>query len=64
MGAAVDASNRGYKTLLLDKMTLPKEPHQEVQNWFTVGYDTFKMVIFLVIEALKERGIMKRNAPN
>jgi glycerol-3-phosphate dehydrogenase len=32
LGIALDSANRGYKTLLLEKMILQKEPPQEAQN--------------------------------
>jgi len=65
LGAAVDAVTRGYKTLLLE------------QYDFTIGTSSrsTKLVhggvrylaqgdILLVLEALKERGILLRNAPH
>lgn len=65
LGVAVEASSRGYKTLLLE------------QKDFTVGTSSrsTKLVhggvrylaqgdVFLVLEALKERGILLKNAPH
>ena len=47
LGIAVDASKRGYRTLLLEKMTLEKEHLLEVQNLFMEVLDISKMEIFL-----------------
>jgi len=65
LGAAVEAATRGYKTLLLE------------QYDYTIGTSSrsTKLVhggvrylaqgdIFLVLEALKERGILLKNAPH
>ena len=45
LGAAVDAASRGYRTLLLEKMILPKAPHPEAPNSFTVVFAIYKMGI-------------------
>ena len=45
LGIAVDASKRGYKTLLWKNMTMEKVLHQEVQNLFMEGLGIYKMVI-------------------
>ena len=65
LGAAVEAATRGYKTLLLE------------QYDYTIGTSSrsTKLVhggvrylaqgdIFLVLEALKERGLLLKNAPH
>ena len=64
LGAAVDASNRGYKTLLLDKNDFAKGTSSRSTKLVHGGVRYLQNGdISLVIEALKERGIMKRNAP-
>ena len=45
-------------------MTFPRVPHQEAQNLFTVVRYLQNGDISLVIEALRERGIMRKNAPH
>ena len=64
LGAAVDASKRGYKTLLLDKNDFAKGTSSRSTKLVHGGVRYLQNGdISLVIEALKERGIMKRNAP-
>lgn len=64
LGAAVDAAQRGYKTLLLEKNDFAKGTSSRSTKLVHGGVRYLQNGdISLVIEALKERGIMKRNAP-
>lgn len=64
LGAAVDAVERGYKTLLLEKNDFAKGTSSRSTKLVHGGVRYLQNGdISLVIEALKERGIMKRNAP-
>jgi glycerol-3-phosphate dehydrogenase len=64
LGAAVDAAKRGYKTLLLEKNDFSKGTSSRSTKLVHGGVRYLQNGdISLVIEALKERGIMKRNAP-
>jgi glycerol-3-phosphate dehydrogenase len=65
LGAAVDSAKRGYKTLLLDKSDFAKGTSSRSTKLVHGGVRYLQNGdISLVIEALKERGIMKRNAPH
>lgn len=65
LGAAVDAAKRGYKTLLLEKNDFAKGTSSRSTKLVHGGVRYLQNGdISLVIEALKERGIMKRNAPH
>lgn len=64
LGAAVDAVKRGYKTLLLEKNDFAKGTSSRSTKLVHGGVRYLQNGdISLVIEALKERGVMKRNAP-
>ena len=64
LGAAVDAAQRGYKTLLLEKNDFAKGTSSRSTKLVHGGVRYLQNGdISLVIEALKERGVMKRNAP-
>ena len=64
LGAVVDAAKRGYKTLLLEKNDFAKGTSSRSTKLVHGGVRYLQNGdIPLVIEALKERGIMKRNAP-
>ena len=64
LGAAVDAAKRGYKTLLLEKYDFAKGTSSRSTKLVHGGVRYLQNGdISLVIEALKERGIMKKNAP-
>ena len=64
LGAAVDAARRGYKTLLLEKNDFAKGTSSRSTKLVHGGVRYLQNGdISLVIEALKERGTMKRNAP-
>ena len=64
LGSAVDAAQRGYKTLLLEKNDFAKGTSSRSTKLVHGGVRYLQNGdISLVIEALKERGILKRNAP-
>jgi glycerol-3-phosphate dehydrogenase len=65
LGIAVDASKRGYKTLLLEKYDFGKGTSSRSTKLIHGGVRYLQNGdISLVIESLKERGILKRNAPH
>jgi glycerol-3-phosphate dehydrogenase len=65
LGIAVDAANRGYKTLLLERDDFAKGTSSRSTKLVHGGVRYLQNGdVSLVIEALKERGIMKRNAPH
>jgi len=65
MGAAVDAASRGYKTLLVEQADFGKGTSSRSTKLAHGGVRYLQQGnISLVLEALKERGIMKRNAPH
>ena len=65
LGVAVDASKRGYKTLLLEKHDFGKGTSSRSTKLIHGGVRYLQNGdITLVIESLKERGILKRNAPH
>lgn len=65
LGAAVDAASRGYRTLLLEKNDLAKGTSSRSTKLVHGGVRYLQNGdISLVIEALKERGIMRKNAPH
>ena len=65
LGIAVDASKRGYKTLLLEKNDFGKGTSSRSTKLIHGGVRYLQNGdITLVIESLKERGILKRNAPH
>ncbi|NBS18558.1 MAG: FAD-dependent oxidoreductase, partial [Flavobacteriia bacterium] len=65
LGAAVDAAKRGYKTLLVEKNDFAKGTSSRSTKLVHGGVRYLQNGdISLVLEALKERGIMKRNAPH
>ena len=64
LGAAVDSAKRGYKTLLIEKNDFAKGTSSRSTKLVHGGVRYLQNGdISLVIEALKERGIMKLNAP-
>ena len=64
LGIAVDSANRGHKTLLLEKYDFAKGTSSRSTKLVHGGVRYLQNGdISLVIEALKERGIMKKNAP-
>ena len=61
LGAAVDSAQRGYKTLLLEKNDFAKGTSSRSTKLVHGGVRYLQNGdISLVIEALKERGIMKK----
>lgn len=65
LGCAVDASSRGYKTLLLEKYDYSKGTSSKATKLVHGGVRYLKQGHFkLVIEALKERGYLFKNAPH
>ena len=65
LGAAVDGASRGYKTLLLEKYDFAKGTSSRSTKLVHGGVRYLQNGdISLVIEALKERGIMRKNAPH
>ena len=65
LGVAVDAANRGYKTLLLEKNDFAKGTSSRSTKLVHGGVRYLQNGdISRVIEALKERGIMRKNAPH
>ena len=65
LGIAVDAANRGYSTLLLERDDFAKGTSSRSTKLVHGGVRYLQNGdVSLVIEALKERGIMKQNAPH
>ncbi len=65
LGAAVDSASRGFKTLLVEKSDFSKGTSSRSTKLVHGGVRYMQNGdISLVIEALKERGIMKKNAPH
>ncbi|MCW3788199.1 glycerol-3-phosphate dehydrogenase/oxidase [Plebeiibacterium sediminum] len=65
MGVAVDASSRGYKVLLVEQADFGKGTSSRSTKLVHGGVRYLQQGnISLVLEALKERGIMRKNAPH
>jgi glycerol-3-phosphate dehydrogenase len=65
LGALVDASARGYKTLLLEQSDFAKGTSSRSTKLIHGGLRYLKQGrLGLVIEALKERGLLCQNAPH
>ncbi|NIJ45980.1 glycerol-3-phosphate dehydrogenase [Wenyingzhuangia heitensis] len=65
IGAAIDAASRGYKTLLVEKEDYGKGTSSKSTKLIHGGVRYLQQGNFsLVLEALKERAILKRNAPH
>ncbi len=65
LGAAVDAASRGYRTLLLEQSDFAKGTSSRSTKLIHGGLRYLKQGnIALVIEALKERGLLCQNAPH
>lgn len=65
LGSAVDAASRGYKTLLLEKFDFGKGTSSRATKLVHGGVRYLAQGnIKLVMEALKERGILLKNAPH
>jgi len=65
LGCAVDAASRGYKTLLLEQIDFSKGTSSRSTKLVHGGVRYLQQGdISLVFEALKERGLMFKNAPH
>jgi len=65
LGCAVDAASRGYKTLLLEQLDFAKGTSSRSTKLVHGGVRYLQQGdISLVFEALKERGLMFKNAPH
>tara|TARA_R110000868_G_scaffold306734_1_gene568010 strand:+ start:42851 stop:44413 length:1563 start_codon:yes stop_codon:yes gene_type:complete len=65
LGCAVDAASRGYKTLLLDMHDFAKGTSSRSTKLVHGGVRYLQQGdVSLVIEALKERGLLIQNAPH
>src|SRR5438046_5272850 len=65
LGIAVDAASRGFKTLLVEKFDFAKGTSSRSTKLVHGGVRYLQQGnIKLVMEALKERGILKNNAPH
>jgi glycerol-3-phosphate dehydrogenase len=65
LGSAIESASRGYKTLLLEKYDFAKGTSSRSTKLIHGGVRYLqKGDISLVVEALKERGILKKNAPH
>lgn len=65
LGAAVDASSRGYKTLLLEQADFAKGTSSRSTKLIHGGLRYLQQGnVALVTEALKERGLLCQNAPH
>ncbi|MCI0667614.1 MAG: glycerol-3-phosphate dehydrogenase/oxidase [Methylococcaceae bacterium] len=65
LGCAVDAASRGYKTVLLERSDFAKGTSSRSTKLVHGGVRYLQQGNFsLVIEALKERGILRQNAPH
>src|SRR6056300_2068147 len=65
LGIAVDAANRGFKTVLFEKDDYAKGTSSRSTKLVHGGVRYLQNGdISLVIEALRERGIMRKNAPH
>ena len=65
LGAALEASSRGYKTLLLEKYDFSKGTSSRSTKLVHGGVRYLQQGnVSLVLEALRERGLMIQNAPH
>jgi len=65
LGAAVDAASRGYRTLLVEQLDFAKATSSRSTKLAHGGVRYLQQGnLSLVLEALKERGRMLRNAPH
>ncbi|MGH7504954.1 MAG: glycerol-3-phosphate dehydrogenase/oxidase, partial [Longimicrobiales bacterium] len=65
LGTAVDAAARGYRTLLLEQSDFAKGTSSRSTKLVHGGVRYLKQGnVSLVLEALKERGLLLRNAPH
>ncbi len=65
LGAAVEAAARGYRTLLVERSDFAKETSSRSTKLVHGGVRYLEqMNLTLVLDALRERGHMLRNAPH
>src|SRR6201992_46954 len=65
VGVAVDASTRGYSTLLLEQADFGKGTSSRATKLVHGGVRYLEQGnVSLVMEALKERGLLRQNAPH
>ena len=65
LGTAVDAASRGYKTLLLEQHDFAKGTSSRSTKLVHGGVRYLQQGnLSLVLEALRERGLLRRNAPH
>src|SRR5665647_1953459 len=65
LGIALDAASRGYKTLLLEQSDFSKATSSRSTKLVHGGVRYMAQGdLFLVMEALHERGLMLKNAPH
>ncbi|HEX2465498.1 MAG TPA: glycerol-3-phosphate dehydrogenase/oxidase [Thermoanaerobaculia bacterium] len=65
LGVAVDAAARGYRTLLLEQSDFAKGTSSRSTKLIHGGVRYLRQGnVSLVLEALRERGILRRNAPH
>ena len=65
LGTAIEAASRGYKALLLEQSDFAKGTSSRSTKLVHGGVRYLKQGnLSLVLEALKERGILRRNAPH
>ncbi|MCF6285165.1 MAG: glycerol-3-phosphate dehydrogenase/oxidase, partial [Candidatus Hydrogenedentes bacterium] len=65
LGVAIDSASRGYKTLLLERHDFAKGTSSRSTKLVHGGVRYLQQGnISLVMEALKERGLMRQNAPH
>ena len=65
LGAAVESASRGYRTLLLERRDFAKATSSRSTKLVHGGVRYLQQGnVSLVLEALKERGLMRRNAPH
>lgn len=65
LGAAIDAASRGYRTLLVDRHDFGKGTSSRSTKLIHGGVRYLQQGnINLVLDALKERGLLRQNAPH
>src|ERR1019366_8530612 len=65
LGTAVEAAARGYRTLLVERSDFAKETSSRSTKLVHGGVRYLQqMNVTLVLDALRERGLMLRNAPH
>ena len=65
LGVAVDSASRGYRTLLLEQSDFAKGTSSRSTKLIHGGVRYLRQGnVSLVLEALRERGILRRNAPH